>query len=55
MSSLPPENTGRVGAPKKHHLDRRAAAIIAVDVGADDELLSTRQVADWISVSTHSL
>jgi predicted DNA-binding transcriptional regulator AlpA len=55
MSSLPPENTGRVGAPKKHHLDRRAAAIIAVDVGADDELLSTRQVADWLGVSTQWL
>lgn len=39
-------------APTKHHLDRRADKIVAADVGADDELLTTRQVADWLSVST---
>jgi predicted DNA-binding transcriptional regulator AlpA len=52
---ITPSITGREGAPNKHHLDRRAAAIIAVDVGADDELLSTRQLADWLGVSAQWL
>jgi predicted DNA-binding transcriptional regulator AlpA len=39
-------------APTKHHLDRRADQISAADVGADDDLLTTRQVADWLGVST---
>jgi predicted DNA-binding transcriptional regulator AlpA len=42
-------------APTKHHIDRRADKIAAADVGADDELLSTREVADWLSVSTQWL
>ena len=42
-------------APKKHHLDRRADSIVAADVGADDELLNTRQTADWLGVSTQWL
>jgi predicted DNA-binding transcriptional regulator AlpA len=55
MPTFPHDVTGRTGAPKKHHLDRRAATIIAIDVGADDELLSTPQVADWLGVSTQWL
>ena len=38
-------------APSTHHLDRRAANIAAQDVGADDDLLTTRELADWLSVS----
>lgn len=44
-------------APMRHHIDRRAHLLLpdrrAVDEprGSDDELLSTRQVADWLSVS----
>ena len=37
---------------KKHHLDKRADAIAAVDSDADDdELLTTREVANWFRVS----
>ena len=39
-------------APTKHHIDRRADRILGADIGADDELLSTRAVADWLGVST---
>jgi predicted DNA-binding transcriptional regulator AlpA len=42
-------------APVRQHLDRRAAAIIAANVGADDELLTTREVSDWIGNSTQWL
>jgi predicted DNA-binding transcriptional regulator AlpA len=45
----------RVAGPVRHHLDRRASAIVAADVGADDELLTTRQTADWLGVSTQWL
>ena len=38
--------------PKKHHIDRRADAIAAADSGSEDDLLSTRQLADWLGVST---
>jgi hypothetical protein len=41
-------------APTKHHLDKRAAAIAAV-AGDDDDLLSTREEADWLGVSTQWL
>jgi predicted DNA-binding transcriptional regulator AlpA len=37
--------------PKHHHVDRRAADLIAVP-GADDDLLSTRQLASWLGCST---
>ena len=38
--------------PKRHHLDRRADKIAAEAAGAsDDELLSTKQVAEWLCVS----
>jgi predicted DNA-binding transcriptional regulator AlpA len=39
-------------APAKHHLDQRADKIAGEDVGADDDLLTTRQVAGWLGVST---
>ena len=36
----------------KHHLDRRALALIdQANAGTDDELLSTAQVAVWFGVS----
>ena len=38
-------------SPKKHHIDRRADQIVADGVGAADDLLDTRQVADWLGVS----
>jgi hypothetical protein len=41
-----------VASPTKHHIDRRADKIVGADIGADDELLSTRAVADWLGVST---
>jgi predicted DNA-binding transcriptional regulator AlpA len=41
-----------VAKKTKHHLDRRADRIVGADIGADDELLSTRQIADWLGVST---
>lgn len=37
-------------APSTHHLDRRAANIAAQD-GDDDDLLTTRELANWFSVS----
>jgi predicted DNA-binding transcriptional regulator AlpA len=41
----------RPAAPRHHHLDRRAHQILAADNGADDELLTTQQVAQWFGVS----
>jgi hypothetical protein len=39
-------------APKRHNLDRHAQKIIAENIDADDdELLTTREVADWFRVS----
>jgi hypothetical protein len=38
-------------APVRHHLDRRANALIASASGAADDLLATRETADWIGVS----
>jgi hypothetical protein len=37
--------------PKRHHLDRRADRIAAEGPGDNDELLTTKQVADWFAVS----
>lgn len=51
MSVAPKTNA----PPRHHHLDRRADKIAAADVGADDELLDTRAVADWLSVSVQWL
>ena len=37
---------------RRHHLDRRADKIMAAAIeAADDELLTTKEVADWFSVS----
>lgn len=36
---------------QRHHLDRRAADLAAVSVGPLDELLSTRDLCDWLGVS----
>jgi predicted DNA-binding transcriptional regulator AlpA len=41
--------------PKKHHLDRRADAIVNTNRGAVDDVLSTAQVADWLGISTQFL
>ena len=41
--------------PKTFHIDKRAQSIIAVDVGADDELLSTRELASWLGLSVQWL
>ena len=38
-------------APRTHHLDRRAADIAARGAGDADDLLTTRQVADWLGVA----
>jgi predicted DNA-binding transcriptional regulator AlpA len=36
----------------RHHLDRRAAAIVDADANADDdELLTTAELANWLGVS----
>ena len=40
---------------KKHHIDKRAHVIVGADIGADDELLSTQAVANWLGVSTQFL
>lgn len=41
--------------PKRHHLDRRAAYLVAVSDGSPDDLLSTQAVADWIGTSKQFL
>lgn len=41
--------------PATHHLDRRADQLIAACVGPDDELLSPRDVAQWLGVSVQWL
>ena len=40
---------------KKHLLDRRADAIAAQGTGHDDDLLATKEVADWLSISVQWL
>jgi predicted DNA-binding transcriptional regulator AlpA len=45
----------RRGVRGTHHIDRRAAAIVSADAGADDELLSTPELANWLGVSTQFL
>ncbi len=42
------------GKPRRHHLDRRADAI-ADALGDNDDLLSTRAVAELLGVSTQWL
>ena len=34
-----------------YHLDKRAAALGAAGAGAPDDLLSTKQLAEWLGVS----
>lgn len=34
-----------------HHLDKRAANLIAQDAGDEDDLLTTKQLTDWFGVS----
>jgi hypothetical protein len=42
----------RAAPKRRHHLDRRADLIVASEIEADDnELLTTKQVADWWRVS----
>ena len=59
MTTPAPKDGAHVAAKtsnmKHHHLDRRADKIAAADVGADDELLTTRQLANWLGVSTQFL
>jgi hypothetical protein len=43
------------GKPLRHHLDRRAEALIASAAGGSDDLLSTRELSDWIGVSVQWL
>jgi hypothetical protein len=38
-------------APKRHHLDKRAANIATSNDGSADELLTTEQIAEWFGVS----
>jgi predicted DNA-binding transcriptional regulator AlpA len=38
-------------SPKNFHIDKRAAMISAADVGDDDEMLTTKQVAQLLGVS----
>jgi len=44
-----------MSVPKKHHLDKRAHRIIEDASGNPDDLLTTKQVADWLLVSTEFL
>jgi predicted DNA-binding transcriptional regulator AlpA len=44
--------------PKTHHIDRRAARIVADAADSrdsEDDLLTTEGVADWLGVSTQFL
>jgi hypothetical protein len=34
-----------------HHLDKRAQSLATASVGADDDLLTTRELAQWFGVS----
>jgi hypothetical protein len=40
---------------KRYHIDRRAPLLMATSEGGADDLLSTRQTADWLGVSTQWL
>ena len=45
----PPNRKGP--APGTHHLDRRAGQLTEVGAGNNDELLSTKELANWFGVS----
>jgi predicted DNA-binding transcriptional regulator AlpA len=47
--------SGPKSAPQSHHLDKRADQLTASDTGNDDDLLTTKQVADWLGISTQWL
>jgi hypothetical protein len=53
MGKAPPPKT-RKAPPKTHHIDRRAAQIVASrdDSEGDDDLLSTGEVSTWLGYST---
>jgi hypothetical protein len=38
-------------SPKKFHIDKRADAILATEGEDDDDLLTTRETANWLQVS----
>ena len=40
---------------RRHHLDRRAETLAEIGSGAPDDLLSTRDLAAWLGVSTQFL
>lgn len=40
------------GAPRTHHLDKRADALAEAGDGDGDDLLTTKQVAEWLGVSS---
>jgi predicted DNA-binding transcriptional regulator AlpA len=39
----------------KHHLDKRAAELIAAGVGEADDLLDTRHLAAWLGMQPNTL
>jgi predicted DNA-binding transcriptional regulator AlpA len=41
--------------PQKLHLDKRAADLLDHGIGADDDLLTTEQLARWLGVSVQWL
>ena len=41
--------------PHKHHLDRRASMLAEIGAGAADDMLTTRDVAEWLGVSVQFL
>jgi predicted DNA-binding transcriptional regulator AlpA len=46
----------RTSAPRTHHIDRRADAILTATTGTnDDDLLSTPEMAAWLGCSTQWL
>ena len=49
--SLPPP----ARPPPRHHIDRRAGALLNKESGSPDDLLSTSEVAEWLGVSTQFL
>jgi predicted DNA-binding transcriptional regulator AlpA len=55
---LPPttkKTPARAAPPAKLHIDKRADAIVAVDDGRSDEMMSTIEVAAWLGMSTQWL
>jgi predicted DNA-binding transcriptional regulator AlpA len=55
MKSLSSSFPNKVTLPRKHHLDRRASTLAEVSAGAPDDLLSTKEVAEWLGVSVQFL